>query len=217
MTGSETDSCHWIAMDIDYPAISWSGSTPRYAVARRLAACDDRGRWLGHGVLPIRRRMAKPGCSRLVVEVSLACGAAGLAMFAEMALKHVERQPPVEPLYLRLPMPKYPARSTRAERRRARRGRMDAARTGRYRAETAVGAIRALEVELFGNHAWSEASIRQELYAGTRRRLRRGRGGWAHAASAIRGFAGYWYDGDDAEIMDIGVSKTHQRQGIASR
>lgn len=32
---------------------------------------------------------------------------------------------------------------------------------------------------------------------------------------AIRGFAGYWYDGDDAEIMDIGVSKTHQRQGIA--
>ena len=34
--------------------------------------------------------------------------------------------------------------------------------------ETAVGAIRALEVELFGNHAWSEASIRQELDAPAR-------------------------------------------------
>ncbi len=34
--------------------------------------------------------------------------------------------------------------------------------------KTAVGAIRALEVELFGNHAWSEASIRQELDAPAR-------------------------------------------------
>lgn len=32
----------------------------------------------------------------------------------------------------------------------------------------------------------------------------------------IRGYAGYWYDGDDAELMTIGVAKDAQRQGIAS-
>ena len=34
--------------------------------------------------------------------------------------------------------------------------------------------------------------------------------------SAIRGYAGFWYDGEDAEIMTIGVAKEHQRQGIAA-
>ena len=84
--------------------------------------------------------------------------------------------------------------------------------------ETAVGAIRALEVELFGNHAWSEASIRQELDAPARVYVfdvDEADGRDTDCEPAIRGFAGYWYDGDDAEIMDIGVSKTHQRQGIA--
>lgn len=84
--------------------------------------------------------------------------------------------------------------------------------------ETAVGAIRALEVELFGNHAWSEASIRQELDAPARVYVfdvDETDGRDTDREPAIRGFAGYWYDGDDAEIMDIGVSKTHQRQGIA--
>ena len=84
--------------------------------------------------------------------------------------------------------------------------------------ETAVGAIRALEVELFGNHAWSEASIRQELDAPARVYVfdvDEADGRDTDREPAIRGFAGYWYDGDDAEIMDIGVSKTHQRQGIA--
>ena len=31
-----------------------------------------------------------------------------------------------------------------------------------------------------------------------------------------RGYAGYWYDGDDAEIMTIGVGRPYQRQGIAA-
>ena len=79
--------------------------------------------------------------------------------------------------------------------------------------ETAVGAIRALEVELFGNHAWSEASIRQELDAPARVYVfdvDEADGRDTDREPAIRGFAGYWYDGDDAEIMDIGVSKTHR-------
>lgn len=36
------------------------------------------------------------------------------------------------------------------------------------------------------------------------------------APDAIRGYAGFWYDGEDAEIMTIGVAKAHQRQGIAA-
>ena len=32
----------------------------------------------------------------------------------------------------------------------------------------------------------------------------------------MRGYAGFWYDGDDAEIMTIGVGRRFQRQGIAA-
>ncbi|NMM99829.1 ribosomal- protein-alanine acetyl transferase [Bifidobacterium sp. DSM 109958] len=86
--------------------------------------------------------------------------------------------------------------------------------------ETAVAAVRALETELFGCHAWSERAIRDELAAPARTYLfdvpdAVGGQGRAIAASDVRGFAGYWYDGDDAEIMDVGVGKAHQRQGIA--
>jgi ribosomal-protein-alanine N-acetyltransferase len=35
-------------------------------------------------------------------------------------------------------------------------------------------------------------------------------------APPIRGYAGYWYDGDDAELMTIGVGEEYQRQGIAN-
>ena len=85
--------------------------------------------------------------------------------------------------------------------------------------ETAVGAIRALEVELFGNHAWSEASIRQELDAPARVYVfdvDEADGRDTDREPVIRGFAGYWYDGDDAEIMTIGVGRPYQRQGIAA-
>jgi ribosomal-protein-alanine N-acetyltransferase len=37
----------------------------------------------------------------------------------------------------------------------------------------------------------------------------------APALPTIRGYAGYWYDGDDAELMTIGVGEAYQRQGIA--
>jgi ribosomal-protein-alanine N-acetyltransferase len=42
---------------------------------------------------------------------------------------------------------------------------------------------------------------------------------WATAPALpiIRGYAGYWYDGDDAELMTIGVDAAHRRQGIANR
>ncbi|KAB5608705.1 GNAT family N-acetyltransferase [Bifidobacterium jacchi] len=105
----------------------------------------------------------------------------------------------------------------------------------RFDRQSAVRAIRSLETELFGRHAWSENAIRQELDAPARTYLfdvsheaasvpdtAEGTGcGIADApmsldVSDVRGFAGYWFDGDDAEIMDIGVAKAYQRRGIAS-
>ncbi|RSX58181.1 GNAT family N-acetyltransferase [Bifidobacterium samirii] len=99
--------------------------------------------------------------------------------------------------------------------------------------ETAVAAMRALEVELFANHAWSEASVRQELSAPGRTYVfdvadaidvdREPDADSADAAAVtigdparVRGFAGYWYDGEDAEIMDVGVGRAYQRRGIAA-
>ncbi|MBW3077636.1 ribosomal protein S18-alanine N-acetyltransferase [Bifidobacterium simiiventris] len=85
--------------------------------------------------------------------------------------------------------------------------------------ETAIAAVRALEIELFGNHAWSETSIRQELDAPARTYVfdvADERKGGTIQPDDVRGFAGYWYDGDDAEIMDVGVGKTYQRQGVAA-
>lgn len=76
--------------------------------------------------------------------------------------------------------------------------------------EQVVEAISVLEAELFGRGAWSEASVRQELDAPARTYFAD-----VDDASHIRGYAGFWYDGDDAEIMTIGVGKAYQRQGIA--
>ena len=71
-------------------------------------------------------------------------------------------------------------------------------------------AFAALERELFAGSAWSENAIRQELAAPARTYLMDVDGG------TIRGYAGFWYDGDDAELMTIGVGSAYQRQGIAS-
>lgn len=116
--------------------------------------------------------------------------------------------------------------------------------------ETAVAAMRRLEVELFGKHAWSENMIRQELDAPARAyvfavpdnatdiagdtaaistpvdttvdtsvdtaSIQETKTNVTITPDDVQGFAGYWYDGDDAEIMDIGVSAAYQRRGIAA-
>ena len=78
--------------------------------------------------------------------------------------------------------------------------------------DRAVTAFAALEQELFGKGAWSENAIRQELDAPARTYIF----DVDATDGAIRGYAGFWYDGDDAELMTIGVSPDHQRQGIAA-
>ncbi|NEG96052.1 ribosomal-protein-alanine N-acetyltransferase [Bifidobacterium sp. SMB2] len=87
---------------------------------------------------------------------------------------------------------------------------------------TAIRALRDIELELFANHAWSENAIRQELDAPARTYLfdtadTEKNPAEGVRAEDIRGFAGFWYDGDDAEIMDVGVRRACQRQGIAWR
>ena len=79
--------------------------------------------------------------------------------------------------------------------------------------DTAVGQIAALEKDLFGRGAWSEhpygrnSTLRHARICSTlkampyRRRI------------PSSEYAGYWYDGDDAEIMTIGVGRPYQRQG----
>ena len=76
--------------------------------------------------------------------------------------------------------------------------------------EKSVSRIAALESDLFGRGAWSERSVMQELQAPSRTYL------LDIEDDVIRGYAGFWYDGDDAEIMTIGVAREFQRRGIAS-
>lgn len=69
-----------------------------------------------------------------------------------------------------------------------------------------------LEHELFGAGAWSAAMLREELSAPGR---------WYVAAvdvstSRVEGYAGSWFDGDDAQVMTIGVANDRQRHGAAS-
>ena len=91
------------------PAISWSGSTRGTPSRGDWRHAIHRGRGRSRGG-PIRRRMAKLDALGSVVEGSiLDAGAAGLAMFAEMALKHADDEAPVEPLYLRRPDAEVPS------------------------------------------------------------------------------------------------------------
>ncbi|WP_026644346.1 ribosomal protein S18-alanine N-acetyltransferase [Bifidobacterium sp. AGR2158] len=92
---------------------------------------------------------------------------------------------------------------------------------------TLVKAMGALERDLFGTGAWSERAIAQELDAPARSYYLDiddaddaadadvdDADSAADAAPHIRGYAGYWYDGYDAQIMTIGVARDHQREGI---
>ncbi|NEG69051.1 ribosomal-protein-alanine N-acetyltransferase [Bifidobacterium sp. BRDM6] len=92
--------------------------------------------------------------------------------------------------------------------------------------DVAVRRLAALESDLFGRGAWSENAVRQELDAPARTYLlavdRGDDDGAADGNSAVDGdmivgYAGFWYDGDDAELMTIGVARDRQRRGIASR
>lgn len=80
--------------------------------------------------------------------------------------------------------------------------------------DVVVARIAELEHELFGVGAWSRDAVGQELDAPARTYLLA-----VDDAdhTVIHGYAGFWYDGDDAELMTIGVEHDCQRQGVATR
>ena len=80
--------------------------------------------------------------------------------------------------------------------------------------DLAVRSIAQLEGELFGRGAWNANMVREELDAPARTYLLDVLG--AAEQAVVRGYAGFWYDGEDAELMTIGVGKASQRQGIAA-
>ena len=80
--------------------------------------------------------------------------------------------------------------------------------------DLAVRSIAQLEGELFGRGAWNANMVREELDAPARTYLLDVLGEAEQAV--VRGYAGLWYDGEDAELMTIGVGKAYQRQGIAA-
>lgn len=80
--------------------------------------------------------------------------------------------------------------------------------------DLAVRSITQLEGELFGRGAWNANMVREELDAPARTYLLDVLG--EAEQTVVRGYAGFWYDGEDAELMTIGVGKAYQRQGIAA-
>lgn len=73
--------------------------------------------------------------------------------------------------------------------------------------------VAALEVELFGRSAWTMGMLSEEL---------RGNGRWYVAAqpngdgvpAPLVGYAGLWFDGDNAHLMTIGVSSDVKGHGV---
>ena len=78
--------------------------------------------------------------------------------------------------------------------------------------EAIVSQIAKIEADLFGPGCWNKNMILQELQAPMR----------AYYADVdlntdtVAGYAGFWFDGDDAQIMTIGVAIEYQKRGIAS-
>jgi len=68
-----------------------------------------------------------------------------------------------------------------------------------------------LERALFGASAWSRSMLAEELVAPAR---------WYIGAEVVpgelAGYAGLWFDGDDTQVMTIGVARENQGAGIGS-
>ena len=80
--------------------------------------------------------------------------------------------------------------------------------------DTIVNQLVSLETELFNSGAWSEAMLRQEFEAPARTYMLDLQDYPDETSPQVRAYGGFWYDGDDAELMTIGVAKPHQGQGL---
>lgn len=71
--------------------------------------------------------------------------------------------------------------------------------------------ITTIESVLFGRGAWNERMIAQELHAPMRTYVAD-----LNDSNQVVAYAGYWFDGYDAQIMTIGVKPQYQRQSKAT-
>lgn len=74
-----------------------------------------------------------------------------------------------------------------------------------------IPALARLEERVFGRGAWSEGMIRQELEAPARTYL------VYEVDGRILAYGGFWFDGEDAELMTIGVDPCLRRRYIGRR
>ncbi|OZG49940.1 ribosomal protein S18-alanine N-acetyltransferase [Bombiscardovia coagulans] len=72
-----------------------------------------------------------------------------------------------------------------------------------------IVSLAELEKEVFGADAWTVGMLQQEFNAPARTYL------LYEDADGIAAYGGFWYDGQDAELMTIGVSQNFRRQGLA--
>ena len=77
-----------------------------------------------------------------------------------------------------------------------------------------INQLVSLEAELFDSGAWSEAMLRQEFEAPARTYMLDLLDSPDEVSPQVRAYGGFWYDGDDAELMTIGVAKSHQGHGL---
>ncbi len=82
--------------------------------------------------------------------------------------------------------------------------------------------VAGLERELFGASAWSPAMLAEELHGPGRHYVAAVPDAVPDAApgaadagpSDVVGYAGLWFDGEDAQVMTIGVAAEHQGRGV---
>lgn len=71
--------------------------------------------------------------------------------------------------------------------------------------------LEVLERDLFGPAAWSPASLAEELVTDGRWYV----GAVTPGTGLLVGYAGLWFDGEDAQVMTVAVDSQHQDRGIA--
>ncbi|WP_240675010.1 ribosomal protein S18-alanine N-acetyltransferase [Cellulomonas endophytica] len=76
--------------------------------------------------------------------------------------------------------------------------------------------VMELEADLFGATAWSRTSMAAELVTEGREYLAAVDLDGA-AGGLVVGYAGLWFDGDDAQVMTIATARTHQNRGVGRR
>lgn len=77
-------------------------------------------------------------------------------------------------------------------------------------------ALARLEDSLFGPAAWSRGMLAEELAAPDRWYIAAESSADDERGGRLDGYAGLWFDGEDAQVMTIGVARERQGRGIGA-